>query len=816
MLKFNQFFPTLIEAHPWESLSQHNNWVAQKMLSCARNANEELFLYLVGLFHDAGKYTRFFQYYLFSQGKIEENFELTEKILKYKQHAVFWAFLYLRYVLEFSSFFLKEVSLSELKQYGIAGFYAILKHHSNLENIWTCRDIEWIRKKIAVVKHQLWSIDENIFSKEYSTLLNERWYPEISFSSFHAFINSSSLEKFINEFFFNLSTKGDFSLLYKHVYASLIYADKSKTIFQEREFQKVIHIDKDSITHFKKKKGYDIPTTPLNVFRNAIYDEVSDSLDSLSLEQHFYTLNSPTGSGKTYNLLNIGLSLQDKLDKEGKYSKIVYALPFTSIIDQVFDELVTILESLEISTQGLLVKHHSLADNSLEKEEEDFLFRNYNERNFFIESRSAKIIVTTFFQVFHSFFGEKNRWLMKFPNLRNTIFLLDEIQSTPYRYWENFREMFHILAKEYNCYFVLSSATLPLIFNTTDNPQELLPQYQKYFAQMNRTILDVSLLKIPLSLQDGYAHIKASLNNNKDKHHIITLNTIKSSLAMYNFIKKDFSDEKNILLYLSTNIIPKQRKERIQEIKRLTKNNDWKRIILVSTQMIEAGVDIDLDIWFRDIAPIDSIVQILGRLNRNGLRSEKGLLKVFHLLDEDSKKGSSFWEYIYDVIMRNSTENLLKGKTQITEQHYNELFISYFQLLAKNKSSTVSEQIKASRNMANFHEVHKKFYLIKDDFQSIDLFISLDKEASTIRKKKQQLSFIKDTWKRKEEWGKLKKDFGQYVISVNIKKIQNLSFNEKQIESWLVCLEWDILKEYYDTEIGFIGDRNILLEDNFI
>jgi CRISPR-associated endonuclease/helicase Cas3 len=73
-------------------------------------------------------------------------------------------------------------------------------------------------------------------------------------------------------------------------------------------------------------------------------------------------------------------------------------------------------------------------------------------------------VVTTFFQIFHAFFGKENRRLIKFPNIRNAIFLLDEIQSTPYKYRKNFSTMFELLAREYNCYFVLSSATLPLIF----------------------------------------------------------------------------------------------------------------------------------------------------------------------------------------------------------------------------------------------------------------------------------------------------------------------------------------------------------------
>jgi CRISPR-associated endonuclease/helicase Cas3 len=135
--------------------------------------------------------------------------------------------------------------------------------------------------------------------------------------------------------------------LYRHFYASLIYADKYKTIFQDKEINRVGEpIPTNLIDAFKKQKGYDTPSTSLNAFRNTIYDSVKKSLDSVSLTQHLYTLNSPTGSGKTYNLINAGLILRDKLATTGIHARIVYGLPFTSIIDQVFDELEKICEEM--------------------------------------------------------------------------------------------------------------------------------------------------------------------------------------------------------------------------------------------------------------------------------------------------------------------------------------------------------------------------------------------------------------------------------------------------------------------------------------
>jgi CRISPR-associated endonuclease/helicase Cas3 len=213
-----------------------------------------------------------------------------------------------------------------------------------------------------------------------------------------------------------------------------------------------------------------------------------------------------------------------------------------------------------------------------------------------------------------------------------------------------------------------------------------------------------------------------------------------------------------VLIYLSTNIIPKQRKERIQQIKSLTKNGE-KRVIVVSTQMIEAGVDIDLDIGFRDIGPIDSVVQILGRLNRNASK-DQGILYLFQLSDEDSQKEKLFWEYIYDPLVRNISSHILNKYTQIEESSYKELFDEYFRYIKERQSKDTSQLIRQARNKADFLTVHEKFKLIENT-ETVDIFVELDAKAKSLWETKENLrKTIPNKWERKQLWDtQYKKDF---------------------------------------------------------
>jgi len=775
-----------IIAHPDEMLKEHLYLVWNECKKQGSNKKLSKLFYLMWICHDFWKATKFFQW------KIKnENIDLEkqDKIDKYGEHSALGAFLFLYLVL----LNFKNLNLSEQEtyQFAFAGFYAIAKHHSNLDNLW--ESFPNLEKKLKILTEQV-----NNFHIEFIDEFNEligNIDLNLDFEHFKMFLNQP--KKIFWLFSTLLKNKNcEYSLLIKQFYTTLIYADKYKTIFQWKEFLQN-KISWNIIDGFREKMGFDKSEDELNKMRNEIYNQINQNIESIDLNEHFFTLNAPTGSWKTYNLLNIWFKLKEKIEKQGKQSKIVYALPFTSIIDQVFDETSKVLKTVWLNPGNFLQKHHYL---SWPDENEDY---SNSENRFLYTSWEKDIVVTTFYQVFYTVFWNKNKDLIKFKNFENTIFLLDEIQSTPYKYWWLFNQMFQLLAKKYNCYFVLSSATLP---NILENAYELLPDYEKYFQKINRTKLDLSYLE-KLNLDDFNQILEEKIDLNKNKSFLITLNTIASSVKIYDFVKENFANDFE-LFYLSTNIIPKHRKQRIKAIK----NTNVPKIV-VSTQLIEAGVDIDLDIWFRDFWPLDSVIQVLWRLNRNG-KKEQASLYLVNLVNEKNKT----YDRIYDFLNKNITWKLLETKKIIEEKNYLKLFKEYFKLLNENKEKDSENKLWRYFCEWKFKNLWKEFKLIEQTFETVDIFVKIDEQAGKIWEKFESILKIKDRWERKEKFDKLKPYFLEYIISVNKDKVKNCGFNTKELERGLVCLKDEFLTEYYDKYIGFrILDKDqAILNDNFI
>jgi CRISPR-associated endonuclease/helicase Cas3 len=157
-----------------------------------------------------------------------------------------------------------------------------------------------------------------------------------------------------------------------------------------------------------------------------------------------------------------------------------------------------------------------------------------------------------------------------------------------------------------------------------------------------------------LTLDEFKTLLNEDLIQKKEKDFLIVLNTIGSAQEIYRFVQ-GLELENTKRFFLSTNVIPKERLTRINEI-RESKESPRKRKVIVSTQLIEAGVDIDADIVYRDFAPLDSINQVAGRCNRHSAKDEKGIVSIF-ILKDDRKE---FYKYIYDPFLISKTFDILK------------------------------------------------------------------------------------------------------------------------------------------------------------
>jgi CRISPR-associated endonuclease/helicase Cas3 len=407
----------------------------------------------------------------------------------------------------------------------------------------------------------------------------------------------------------------------------------------------------------------------INLLREEAYKEAVER--EINIGQRIMSINLPTGLGKTLTTIAFSMKLWDILYKHtGVKYRIIYSLPFLSIIDQnssVIEELLK-YNGIYPSTE-IILKHHHLSDVKYTKSNSEF---EDEQAKILIEGWNSEIIITTFVQFFHTLVSEKNRTLRKFHRLSNSIIILDEVQSIPFKYWLLIKELLKAVAEELNSYIIFVTATQPLIFKE----EEIYPlvDKNKYFAQMERVEIipkldcDITLEKLSemFDLSDG-------------RSYLFILNTIKSAQQFYSILKTKVPNDE--IIYISTHITPLERMERIEKIKK------GKIKFAVTTQLVEAGVDIDFDVVVRDIAPLDSINQSAGRCNRNW--NGKGKVYIVSLIDE---KGQRYSRYIYDRILLDITREILSKYDIVREQELLKIIEKYYHEVSERMSSSEAKK----------------------------------------------------------------------------------------------------------------------------
>ena len=234
---------------------------------------------------------------------------------------------------------------------------------------------------------------------------------------------------------------------------------------------------------------------------------------------------------------------------------------------------------------------------------------------------------------------------MKLPNFSNCVFLLDEIQTLPPRLYGFFIAYLGKFCKLTGSFAIVSTATQPVLRLPGDNkeakdffldyepPFKLLslshyenPVFNRYTVEVQKSIIDIEQL--------GYQVLQ------EEKSVLVILNTIQDTKDLYNFIRKNM-DDTNVLL-LNTHFTPSDRSQKIYLAKEKLCQGD--KVVLISTQLIEAGVDIDFPVLYRDFATISSIVQSAGRCNRNGKNAEKGKVVVVRLGTNQGERSSLIYQ----------------------------------------------------------------------------------------------------------------------------------------------------------------------------
>lgn len=819
---------TYFYSHPGILLKDHLRIVGENAKLYISQINGKLselseLALIIGKCHDFGKFTSFFQNHLL--GKPSDS----------RAHHSLLSAIFAAYIIKKK---LEERFFSSLKYKDflpLISFLVVYRHHGDLkspdeiiprkeeiEDYPELRKIAFsLREEISILSHQIKDIREN-----YNIIKEELISIELDVDE--AFLQDNT----IIEIFKHLAMlkyqllegeqlknddKMNLYFLTLLLFSALIDADK-KSAGRERAVKSSSkEIPMDLVDRYLREK-FQLVDSKINNIRWEIYRKVNQKVNGISVnEQRIFTLTAPTGSGKTLTALSFALKLRDKIKKEtGLKPKIIYSLPFITIIEQnysVFCDVLSLLgDDFLQNTSNYIIKHHHLADMSYRENDE---YRPIEEALLLTESWDSEIIVTTFIQFLHSVIAYKNSFLKKFHNIAGSIIILDEVQNIPVEYWNLVGNVLQKLAEFIGCWVILMTATKPLLLH--DKALELVEDNERYFRELNRVRLKPIVDEI--STDDMIERFRNDIEN---KSTLIVSNTIAKSIEIYTTIKEKLNCEgfteikkengkyrkiedeelietfknKRMIFYLSTNITPLQRAKRIEILKELMRHG--KKPILVSTQVVEAGVDLDFDLVFRDIGPLDSVIQVAGRCNRNYRFDKPRDIYILNLIDGKS-------EYVYGSIHLLIAREILK--TTIQEENFYEMINHYFSKVKEKISNDKSKYILEAIESLNFYHSNltniSDFQIIREKGRFVDIFVELDDNSSQI--KDEFIKYVlnqKDIAERKKCYLKLRRKFYEYVVSVRERRLMN-NVSPRIEKSEFYFVPHLQIESYYDIETGY-------------
>lgn len=445
----------------------------------------------------------------------------------------------------------------------------------------------------------------------------------------------------------------------KYVFSCLTDADFLDTeIFCNKNVERGMSGDFEKALDKLNRELSNMPSnTPLRQARSRIQQQAFDNSVNKS---HISILDMPTGSGKT--LCSMKLALES-----GK-KRIIYVIPYTSIIEQTANKF----EKMFGDVLPVL-QHHSNYSYDGNTEEEKKTAEKLKRT---CENWDAPLIITTSVQFFQSIYHYKGSALRKLHNLRDSVIVFDEIHLIPTELLRPCLKAVGYITKYLNSEALFLSATMP----------DYSKLFDKFLPDVNYNKLVTDRTNFKYFKKCEYKDMgKTTLetiaeNASQCKNALIVVNTKKTAAELYSLVQGE-------KYHLSANMTPAHRSRVIEVVRKKLKKGE--PITVVSTSLVEAGVDLDFNTVFRQLSGLDSILQAGGRCNREG-KDDKGYVYVFDI-DETYRKGS-------DLAMRiNKTKGLLEKYQDITsydciKEYYDGIFNFNQSRIAENSIAKYNEQ----------------------------------------------------------------------------------------------------------------------------
>jgi CRISPR-associated endonuclease/helicase Cas3 len=477
------------------------------------------------------------------------------------------------------------------------------------------------------------------------------------------------------------------------------------------------------------------PNMVVNKVREQVYQACFTSAE---WKPGVFRLAVPTGGGKTLS----GLAFALRHAVLHKCDRVIVAVPYTSIIEQ------TVKVYRDLFEHDAVLEHHSAVkddyvrdDRKKGNEEEQFqsddgAMRSQAQARLATQNWDAPLVVTTTVQLFESLFANRTSRCRKLHNIIGSVIILDEVQTLPIALLTPIRSMLQELVERYRVTVVFCTATQPPIEGQN-------PYFDGFPSELIRNIIEPEQAKQHFKALQRVHYEKPSVSwswedvaqDIKPKNQaLVVLNTRKNALSVLDALEVRATDylsgsnhqdevqsvlRESDILHLSTLLCGEHRREVLAEVRQRLKAR--KPCILISTQVVEAGVDVDFPIVYRAMGPLDRIVQAAGRCNREGKMEGKGRVVIFEATEGKTPKG----EYGKAVAMTRQHLN----EAGLEGLHEPDIFEAYFQSLYQIEDRD-KHGIEDLRKQSNYRCVAEKFRLIDDN--SMPVVIRYNDEVTQI------------------------------------------------------------------------------------
>ena len=446
-------------------------------------------------------------------------------------------------------------------------------------------------------------------------------------------------------------------------------------------------LERDHANHFAGKEV----VTEINRVRAEVYEVC---VSAARMPRGVFRLSVPTGGGKTRS----GMAFALRHAIEHGMDRVIVAAPYTSIIDQ------TARVYRDVFGYDAVLEHHSAVQRDREPKDPSEAERMHERRmraRLAAQNWDATLVVTTTVQLFQSLFADRTSRCRKLHNISRSVILLDEVQTLPAGLLAPIVSVLSELVRRYGVSVVLCTATQPALDGSTpylegfESVEDIVPREKAaaHFQSLRRVRYEIP--EEEWSWEELAGRVEEEAEGGSA---LVVLNARKDALAVLDAL----GDDRPGLFHLSALLCGAHRRAVLEEVRRRLEEGE--PCLLVSTQVVEAGVDLDFPVVFRALGPLDRIVQAAGRCNREGKMADGGRVFVFTPQEGRMPRG----EYASAF---GQTKVLLKQRPDLHDPEvFQRYFLQLYQVVATDR-----EGIQELRERCNYPEVARKFRLIEDN-----------------------------------------------------------------------------------------------------